>query len=143
MARNMVIGGTDMILAVPVVRTRDKLLVYPHFSKTPLFALIEVSGKNYRILEVIENPYTRLERGKGRALAELLFSKRVDGLLTIGIGEGAFYHLVSGNISIYYIETSGKPIPLEEAMEKYLEGEAVLLREPPPHRHHRHHTGHH
>ncbi|MEM0014406.1 MAG: hypothetical protein QXS42_01405 [Zestosphaera sp.] len=49
-----------MIVAIPVYRIpQDLVYVYPHFGRTLHFALAEISYKDCRVLEIVENPQRR------------------------------------------------------------------------------------
>lgn len=65
-------------LAVPLSDPEGKLS--GHFGDAPYFALLRLHVSSYEIenQEILENPYTGLEKGKGIRVAEWLVEKNID-----------------------------------------------------------------
>lgn len=101
-------SSQKLVVGVPVIRARDEYYLSPHFGRAPLFALVEVSGGEYRVLEVVENPHVIHEHRRGRRVIEFLLSRGVNTVIVLGIGYGAFYKLREQGVKIYYV-------PVEEA----------------------------
>ena len=55
-----------MRVAVPVVKAGGDYFLVPHFGRAPSFAIVEVEGGSYSVVEVLENRYVSHERGRGR-----------------------------------------------------------------------------
>ena len=62
--------------------------------------------------EKLENPYTSLDRGRGRAVASLLISKNIDKFIAGAIGENIKDILIANGIK--YEEKEGN---IEEVLE--------------------------
>jgi predicted Fe-Mo cluster-binding NifX family protein len=123
-----------IIVAVPVVKAGNEYFVSPHFGKTPYFAIVEISGKSYRLVNIVENRYATMPSGggKGAAIAQMLASYGVNAVLSLEVGSGAFNHLLRYGIKVFYISLSkvsrpsggGAPIvPLSKAIEMLIDGE--------------------
>lgn len=54
-----------------------------HFGEFPYFAVIQVRRSNHRIEEknILDNPYTEIEKAKGIRVAEWLINKKIDVLI--------------------------------------------------------------
>ena len=65
-------------IAVPLADVEGRLS--PHFGESPFFALARLRLRDRRIeaQEIVENPYTHLEKGKGIRVAEWLVENKVD-----------------------------------------------------------------
>lgn len=123
-----------MIIGVPVVRGRgDKIYLSTHFGRAPLFAFIEVSGRDYRIVSIEENPAAReRERGvRGQRVVEFLSRHGVEAVITREVGPGAFYRLRESGIKVYtpVIENRGL-VELEEVLRAFIEGRVSELTGP-------------
>jgi len=118
--------------AVPVVKAGGDYFLVPHFGRAPSFAIVEVEGGSYSVVEVLENRYVTHEHGRGVRLIEDLAIRRVDAILTLGIGYGAFYRLKELGAKIYYVTPPpGKgTLTLAEAIEALTSGKAEEAIEP-------------
>ncbi len=119
-----------MIIAIPVVKTTDRVLIYPHFGRTPYFAFVEVVNNKYRVLKIEENPYKDHEHGRGKGIVGYLLSHNVEAVIVSGIGYNAFNNLRSVGIKIYYIE-SEKPLTLDEVLKQFIEDKLTEAHKPP------------
>jgi len=59
------------------------------FGRAPFFLLFQVSGKEYKLLESIENPSANAQGGVGAMTAKLIAEKEADVLMTHEIGPRA------------------------------------------------------
>ncbi len=68
----------DLKLAVPLSDQEGKMS--EHFGDAPYFAVLRLQARNYEIKdqEIVNNPYTDLEKGKGIRVAEWLVEKNID-----------------------------------------------------------------
>lgn len=121
-----------MRVAVPVVKSGEKIYLVPHFGKAPSFAIVEVEEKNFKILEVFQNRYATLEHRKIHEILREFISRGVQVILTLGIGSGAFYRLREEGIKIFYVTPpQGKAtLSLEEALNMFVAGKAEEASEP-------------
>jgi predicted Fe-Mo cluster-binding NifX family protein len=119
-------------VAVPVVKAKGDYFLVPHFGRAPSFAIVEVEGGSYRVVEVFDNPHVTHEHGRGVRLIDDLVEKGVDAVLTLGIGHGAFYRLKAAGVKIYYASPPpGKgTLTLAEAIETLTSGKAEEATEP-------------
>jgi len=92
-----------MRVAVPVVKAGGDYFLIPHFGRAPSFAIVEVEGSSYSVVEVLDNQYITHEHGRGVRLIDDLAEKKADAILTLGIGYGAFYRLKALGVKIYYV----------------------------------------
>ncbi|AGT35980.1 MAG: NifB/NifX family molybdenum-iron cluster-binding protein [Thermofilum sp.] len=115
-----------MRIAVPVVKSGDKILLVPHFGRAPSFAIIDLDGNSYRIVEIFQNPFLTHSHGRGVGVVNELVKKGVNTLLSLGAGYGAYYRLRELGIKIYYVTPpqGKKTMTLQEAMEMFLAGKA-------------------
>jgi predicted Fe-Mo cluster-binding NifX family protein len=67
--------------AAPLSDTAGRLS--SHFGESPYFAVLKIKPADHRLVnrEIIENPYTETERGKGIRVAEWLVKKKIDELI--------------------------------------------------------------
>lgn len=113
-----------MIAALPVIKSGERYYLSPHFGRAPYFAFVEVDGGNYRVLEVVENPHARHERGKGAGVVDLLVSRGANVLIALSMGQGAFAQLRDRGVRVYFTpEVGGRLIALEEAVKMFMNGE--------------------
>ncbi|MEN2999210.1 MAG: NifB/NifX family molybdenum-iron cluster-binding protein [Acidilobaceae archaeon] len=111
-----------MRVIVPVTRGREGWELSPLFGRSKLFAILDVEGRGYRLVEVIENPYVLTPHDqRGLGLAELMRSRGVEAIISTHVGPGGFYLFREMGIKIYYVE--GR-LSLEEAVRAFLEGRA-------------------
>jgi len=82
-----------MRIAVPVVKSGDKILLVPHFGRAPSFAIVDLEGNSYKIVEVFQNPYLAHSHGRGVGIVNELVRKGVNTLVSLGAGYGAYYRL--------------------------------------------------
>jgi len=50
----------------PSLKAGGDYFLVPHFGRAPSFAVVEVKGGSYSVVEVLENRYVSHERGRGR-----------------------------------------------------------------------------
>ena len=124
-----------MIVALPTIRTSRADYLSPHFGRAPYFTLAEVQNKNYRIIDVVENLHAKHEHGRGVSVINLLASRGVGAVITLGIGYGAFTKLRELGIRIYYVEpaTHEKLVSVEEALNMLVNNELTEATEPREH----------
>jgi len=117
---------TNMRIAVPVVKSGDKILLVPHFGRAPSFAIIDLDGNSYRIVEIFQNPFLAHSHGRGVGIVNELVKKGVNTLISLGAGYGAYYRLRELGIKIYYVTPpeGKKTMTLQEAIEIFLTGKA-------------------
>jgi predicted Fe-Mo cluster-binding NifX family protein len=114
-----------MRIAVPCVESRGKYILVPHFGRAPSFAIVDVEGDKYNLVEVFRNEYITREHGRGVALVNELIARGVNALLTLEIGYGAYYKVRESGIKIYYITPEDKrAITLEEAIQMFISGKS-------------------
>jgi len=115
-----------MRIAVPVVKSGDKILLVPHFGRAPSFAIIDLDGNSYRIVEIFQNTFLTSSHGRGVGIVNELVKKGVNTLVSLGAGYGAYYRLRELGIKIYYVTPpqGKKTMTLQEAMEMFLTGKA-------------------
>ncbi|MGC9148181.1 MAG: NifB/NifX family molybdenum-iron cluster-binding protein [Sulfolobales archaeon] len=118
-----------MLIAAPVLQSSRGLFLNTHFGRSPQIALIEIEGKSYRIKQIIDNPYWRGRRGERVKIVETILTHGINAVLAIELGSGAFYKLTRSGVKIYYIDTR-QPMPLEEALKKFINGEVIEGKEP-------------
>ena len=116
-----------MKIAVPVLEREinGKRLINPHFSKTSLFAVVDLESDR---TELMENPGLGAERGRGRLIAESFLKEGIQGVLVKEIGPGAFGKIADLEIKIFLVPPEVKF--LEEAVKLFKEGKLNPLREP-------------
>jgi len=123
-------GRQSLIVGVPVIRARGEYYLSPHFGRAPFFAFIEVKGDEYRVLEVLENTYSRHEQGRGRGVIDLMLSRGVKAVIARGIGYGAFYKLRESGVKVYYPPASEGLVSLIKAIEMLISKQLVEAVEP-------------
>nr|NAZ24606.1 dinitrogenase iron-molybdenum cofactor biosynthesis protein [Thermofilum sp.] len=104
----------------------DKILLVPHFGRAPSFAIIDLDGNSYRIVEIFQNPFLTHSHGRGVGIVNELVKKGVNILVSLGAGYGAYYRLRELGIKIYYVTPpeGKKTMTLQEAIEMFLAGKA-------------------
>jgi predicted Fe-Mo cluster-binding NifX family protein len=123
----------SITLGIPIVKVGDELYISPHFERAPFFAIIEISGSNYRIVEVIQNPYTPHGHGKGRNIVDILMTRNINAVIAMNIGYGAFHRLKERNIDVYLIPIDKEKrnvIPLSRAIEMFINKQLEEAKEP-------------
>ncbi|QOR94756.1 NifB/NifX family molybdenum-iron cluster-binding protein [Thermosphaera chiliense] len=121
------------MVAAPVVKVGSEYYLTPHFGRAPFFAIVQVAGNDYRILEIIENPHVRHEHGRGSRVIEMLTSRGVDSVIVLGIGYGAFRLLRESGVKIYYVPVEGATgslVPLGKAVEMFVNKQLEEALEP-------------
>jgi predicted Fe-Mo cluster-binding NifX family protein len=115
-----------MRIAVPVVKSGDKILLVPHFGRATSFAIIDLDGNSYRIIEIFQNPFLTHSHGRGVGIVNELVKKGVNILVSLGAGYGAYNRLRELGIKIYYVTPpeGKKTMTLQEAIEMFLSGKA-------------------
>ncbi|MGC8606691.1 MAG: NifB/NifX family molybdenum-iron cluster-binding protein [Vulcanisaeta sp.] len=113
-----------MIIVIPVVESNGKYYLSPHFGKAPKYAFIEVKGKEFNVVDVVNNPVPpSIEGGgRGRAIADLIISKGAEAVIALEVGPGAFRFLKEANIRIYYYPPRRGLIPIEDALDAFING---------------------
>ena len=105
-----------LIYALPL-KGANQTQISPHFGEAPYFALIKVRVKDNKAIEqnIIENPFTQVEHGKGILVAELLSKYSIDAVITKESFEskGPFY--VFSNAAVENLQSEREKI--EEALE--------------------------
>jgi Uncharacterized conserved protein len=98
----------------------------PHFGRAPSFAIIDLDGNSYRIVEIFQNPFLTHSHGRGVGVVNELVKKGVNTLISLGAGYGAYYRLRELGIKIYYVTPpqGKKTLTLQEALEMFLTGKA-------------------
>jgi predicted Fe-Mo cluster-binding NifX family protein len=96
----------------------------PHFGRAPSFAIIDLDGNSYRIVEIFQNPFLTHSHGRGVGIVNELAKKGVNTLVSLGAGYGAYYRLRELSIKIYYVTPPNgkKTMTLQEAIEMFLSG---------------------
>ncbi|WP_157857583.1 NifB/NifX family molybdenum-iron cluster-binding protein [Desulfurococcus amylolyticus] len=119
---------------MPTIRTSRADYLSPHFGRAPYFTLAEVQNKNYRIIDVVENLHAKHEH-RGEVIINLLASRGVGAVITLGIGYGAFTKLRELGIRIYYVEpaTHEKLVSVEEALNMFVNNKLAEATEPREH----------
>jgi len=115
-----------MRIAVPVVKSGDKILLVPHLGRAPSFAIIDLDGNSYRVVEIFQNPFLTHSHGRGVGIVNELVKKGVNTLVSLGAGYGAYYRLRELGIKIYYVTPpqGKKTMTLQEVIEMFLAGKA-------------------
>ena len=124
-----------MIVALPSIKTSRGTYLSPHFGKARLFTLAEVSNGSYRIINVVENPFSSHEHGRGEAVIDFLVSQGVEAVVSLGMGPGAFEKLRSRGVKIYYVEPAqpGQLVSVEEALKLFTQNKLTEATEPREH----------
>jgi len=115
-----------MLIAAPVLQSSKGLFLNKHFGRSPYIALIEIGDSNYKMTQIIEDPYWSRRREERSRIIDIILSHKIDAVLAIELGSGAFYKLTENDVKIYYIDTK-QPIPLDEALRKFMSGEGSGL----------------
>ena len=107
----------DLLYALPLVDAKQQRISH-HFGEAPYFALVTVSIKDKKVKkqEIISNPFTQVEQGKGILVAEFLNKYSIDVVITKETfeGKGPFY--VFSNAAVDNLQTESKSI--EEALDE-------------------------
>lgn len=89
-------------IAVPVKEDNGvKSTLSPHFGKTPFYLFAEVMAGNVKYLGVKENPAKDLDKKIGLTAAKFLIENKTDVLISLGVGEGAYYALKEHGVEMY------------------------------------------
>jgi cation diffusion facilitator family transporter len=100
-------------VAVPVTEDKGvKSPLSPHFGKTSFFLFAEVRAGDVKYLGVKENPAKDLEKKIGLTAAKFLIENKTDVLISLGVGEGAYYALKEHAVEMFQPEgeTAGENI---------------------------------
>lgn len=111
-----------MIIAIPVFKAGDVYRVSLHFGRAPLFALIDITERGCRIIEIAENPPGSQEHRRGHIIAGFLAEKGVNTVVTLGIGPGALEGLRTHGLKVYYLVGAQSEVTLDEALLMLTEG---------------------
>jgi len=128
-------GSRDqsITLGIPVVKVGNELYISPHFGRAPFFTIVEILDNNYRIVEVIQNPYTLHEHGRGRSTVDILTTRNINAVIAMNIGYGAFHRLKERNIDVYLIPVDKEKrnvVPLSRAIEMFINKQLEEAKEP-------------
>ncbi len=92
----------ETIFALPL--TYDQVSISPHFGDAPFFMLVtfRAETKVASKADILNNPYTKIEKGKGILSAEFLVKNLVDFILVKNDFEskGPYYVLLNANIEV-------------------------------------------
>lgn len=95
-----------MRIAIPTVGKR-KLTnkVANTFSRAPSFTIVTLEDKEIKLVEVIDNPASDIEKGAGPIAARTIKDQNVDVLLSGELGPGAKNILEAFEIKVYPAHT--------------------------------------
>jgi predicted Fe-Mo cluster-binding NifX family protein len=106
-----------LVYALPLKDANQNQISH-HFGEAPYFTLVKVSVKDKKAIEheVIENPFTQVEHGKGILVAEFLNKYFIDVIVTKESfdGKGPFY--VFANAAVENLLTQSES--LDEALDE-------------------------
>ncbi|MEM4672475.1 MAG: NifB/NifX family molybdenum-iron cluster-binding protein [Sulfolobales archaeon] len=139
----VIIEVLELLVAIPVIRSGDILYVSPHFGRAPYIAFAEISEKSFKILDVVENPYSMLRHGRGRVITDIIAPRGVNAVIVIEIGEGAFNILKRYGVKIYRLSSSRELIRVEDALRSFSEGLIEEVEKPWIHEHEHEYEEHH
>jgi len=112
----------NFVYALPLQDNRHRR-ISDHFGDAPCFALITVKLEDYRVIkqEILANPFTHVNQGKGILVAEFLIKHAVDAVITREgfAGKGPFY--VFSNAAVDTLQT------VEDTLEKALKTMGVSI----------------
>lgn len=96
----------EIIYAIPL--EHDKIKISQHFGEAPIFLIAEFKWNENTCekISIIENPYTKVDKGKGILVAELLAGNMVDFVIAkVGFGsKGPHYVFLNANIDVIITE---------------------------------------
>jgi len=104
-----------IIYAVPL-KDANQHRISRHFGEAPYFGLITVRIKHKKVIDqkIVENPFTRVEHGKGILAAEFLNKHQIDVIITKESFEGKGPYYVFSNAAVDNLlteeETVGKAL---------------------------------
>ncbi|RVU54484.1 NifB/NifX family molybdenum-iron cluster-binding protein [Anaerosphaera multitolerans] len=116
-----------------VAVTFENEKVFPHFGRTPFFAIYEIENGNIVEKSILETPAS----GHG-ALVDFLTEKNIEALICGGIGGGAVNALREAGISIY----AGATGSADEQVNSFIKGQLTVNMEANCNHHHEHHHKH-
>ncbi|MEM3011746.1 MAG: NifB/NifX family molybdenum-iron cluster-binding protein [Candidatus Hadarchaeales archaeon] len=97
-----------MLVAVATLdRGGPEARVSPEFGHAPTFTLVEVEGGKAKRWEVILNPASSLQHGRGPLVAKSLSDKGVKMVVSGEVGPGASELLKAFGIEIRIVEPEG------------------------------------
>lgn len=111
-----------MKIIVPVEEKSLDTLVCPSFGRTPHFLLFNTENGEH---EFLDNSAAASQGGAGIKAAQMLVDNGAEAVITYRCGENAAEVLNAGAIKIY----KAQAISVKENIERYKEGELVLLTE--------------
>jgi len=104
------------IYAIPL--TEDKRLISPHFGEAFIFMLVTFPGgsRTASKIDMVENPFCKIEKGKGILSAEFLAKKMVDFVLVKKgfSSKGPAYVFSNSNIEVIITEEDTPEIALKK-----------------------------
>lgn len=95
-------------IVIPVakvkVREGEEYRVYPHFSRAPYFAMVDVEESGSYSVNLLENPLSKEidfgRRGRGRLIVEFILGHSPYAVVTTFLGSGAYYRLIENGIKV-------------------------------------------
>lgn len=107
----------NLVYALPLQDDQHRR-ISDHFGEAPCFALITVRLKDRRVIkqEILANPFTNVNQGKGILVAEFLIKHAVDTVITREgfAGKGPFYVFSNAAVDILQMRED----TMESALEK-------------------------
>jgi len=125
-------------IAVPCVKSGEKLYVSMHFGRAPFLAIYDVDGEA-KLVKLERIPYGGEHEhehghghghGGGHAIMDLIANYGVEAIIAYNLGYGAFYRLRDAGVKIYLVD---RTIPVEEALKLLIEGKLREASEPREH----------
>ncbi|HBY05142.1 MAG TPA: cation transporter [Desulfotomaculum sp.] len=106
----------EIIYALPL--SDDQISISPHFGEAPLFMFVTFNAEKKIVIkiDILNNPYTKIEKGKGILAAEFLVKNMVDFVLVKNNFESKGPHYVFSNANVEVIVT--KDESPKQAFEK-------------------------
>jgi cation diffusion facilitator family transporter len=106
----------NFIYAIPL-KDPGRQIISRHFGESPFFGLFTIRIKDKKVMdqEIIANPFTQVEHGKGILVAELLNKHLIDVVITKESFEGKGPYYVFSNAAVDNLFTK------EETVEKVFE----------------------
>lgn len=91
-------------LVIPIQQDRGlDSIISSHFGNAQYFVFIDVEGKKTVDWQILKNPGSSLDKGKGIVAANFLIKNKVNVLITKEIGQGPFHFLRDSAIKIFHL----------------------------------------